>query len=305
MTKLIDLDEYNNPINASAMSEDLIFPEVEESASTITDEERYLAELNSVLKTDNYWPIDQLPTNFEFYESYAKIYARPLKILELKMLGRMDNKTSDHIINEILRKCIVGINHELLYEVDKLFLVIWLRANTFKSTEYDFSFSCPHCENETKTKVSVNDFNIKFLSADNTVLTPIELPDSKHKINIGFSQIKNESPINKLFNQLIEEQELSKAEYDDIKQLVTYAANILSINDQDFSDNASYLGHKYKYVADLSGSDFMVIESHFNKPENLCGMDSFFNVNCAHCDKGREGLAAPVVFHGSFFTPII
>lgn len=308
MTKLIELDENDNPLDSqqTKIPSPPLAQQASPAAPTMTEEEFYLEELNSQLKLDNYWEIDQLPSNFAFYKPYTRIYARPLKILELKMLARMDSRTSDHIINEILRKCVIGIRFEELYEVDKLFIVIWLRTNTFKDVTYDFKFTCPHCESENLSKIGVDQFDIKFLDkGNNTVLEEIELPAKGDKIKIGFSQIKNERFIEAELDRITTNMHLTPEEHSDLKMLVTYAANLISINGVDYSDNNQFISNKYSYLEGLSATDFMKIDGHFTKEENLCGINSFFTVHCEHCEKGKEGLAAPVVFQGSFFTPVV
>ena len=59
---------------------------------------------------DNYWPIDDLPSKFKLYPEGTKIFARPLKVLEVKMLSSLNNDNFHHVITEVLKKSVRGIN---------------------------------------------------------------------------------------------------------------------------------------------------------------------------------------------------
>ena len=70
----------------------------------------------------NYWPIENLPSKYKLYPPGTKLYARPLKVLEVKMLSSLTNENFHHIITEVLKKTVKGIEVENLLVADKLFI---------------------------------------------------------------------------------------------------------------------------------------------------------------------------------------
>ncbi len=52
----------------------------------------------------NYLPIDILPSKYRLYAPNAKILARPLNVLEVKLLASMNEDNYEFVINDILKR---------------------------------------------------------------------------------------------------------------------------------------------------------------------------------------------------------
>ena len=100
-------------------------------------------------KEENYHEITDLPSKYRLYPKGTKIFARPLKVLEVKALASINEDNANYIINDTLSKTIQGITIDDLVVADKLYLVFWLRANTYRESGYVVDFYCRHCESES------------------------------------------------------------------------------------------------------------------------------------------------------------
>ena len=90
-------------------------------------------------------PVDTLPSKYKCYPKGTRIYARPLKVLELKQLATMSEETADEVINSVLSRSTIGLDVGDRVVADKIFLVMWQRAHTYKGVEFSISYVCPDC----------------------------------------------------------------------------------------------------------------------------------------------------------------
>ena len=90
--------------------------------------------VGSEVQGANYYRILDLPSKFKFYPSNVQISARPLKVIEIKKLSALNDTNFNFIINDILSKAISGININKLFIADKIYLLFWLRANTYRDS---------------------------------------------------------------------------------------------------------------------------------------------------------------------------
>jgi|SRR5574344_45674 hypothetical protein len=119
-----------------------------------------------------YWPLNlnDLPSKGRFYQSYTEIFIRPLSFGDMKFLSTLNVTNCVTYINMVLSNCLKlnNINFNDILEVDRKFMVLWIRANSFlnltgyATSGYSTSFVCPYCNTHNEKKIQLDDLNIKY-----------------------------------------------------------------------------------------------------------------------------------------------
>jgi len=234
----------------------------------------------------NYWVIDNIPSRYMLYPEGTKIYGRPLKVLEIKKLSSINESNADYVINEVLRKTIKGINIDDLYVSDKLFIVFWLRANTYRETGYVVDFSCTKCDSESQYHFEIDNLDVQYLDEeyDPEKLIPLK---SGEKVKINFLTVKDNLKIERF-------KEMNTKLLGEIdNEIVNIAEMIKEVDGKKLN-----LLEKYRFVIDMDPGDFSFITNYIEK--NGMGIKPYMNVKCNNC-----GGTAPVgiTFLPSFLFP--
>jgi hypothetical protein len=78
-----------------------------------------------------YWPLNlnDLPSKGRFYQSYTEIFIRPLSFGDMKFLSTLNVTNCVTYINMVLSNCLKlnNINFNDILEVDRKFMVLWIR----------------------------------------------------------------------------------------------------------------------------------------------------------------------------------
>ena len=237
----------------------------------------------------NYWDIDDIPTKYKLYPEGVKLSARPLKVIEVKKLTSITDDNADSVVNDILRKCIRGININDIYSADKLYLLLWLRANSFRDNRYVVDFNCPVCQKDSTYHFDINMVNIDYLS-DNYNNDSVELSNGDN-IKVKLLQIKDEIALSSFETKY---GNLFKHSDDEIdEELLAISYMIDTVNSEKLSDV-----DRYRYLLTLSPEDFSIITTKLN--ELNVGIKSYMNVKCDKC--GGESQVG-ITFHPDFFLP--
>ena len=96
-----------------------------------------------------FFPIVDLPSRYKLYPKGTKIFGRPLRVLEVKQLSQMGEDNSGTVINSVLKSATVGFNVNELLVSDKVYILFWLRANTYRDSGYRVDFECLKCGKES------------------------------------------------------------------------------------------------------------------------------------------------------------
>lgn len=238
------------------------------------------------LQNSNYWEITNLPSRYKLYPEGTKIMGRPLKTLELKKLSSMNDSNANFIINDILKKTIKGINIDDIYIADKLFLILWLRANSFRDSSFRVDFHCDKCETDSDFHFDVDNIEIKYLSDSYNPDKQIVLK-SGHRIKLDFLTIGDENKV----ERFKENNKGSLMEFD--SEMLTIASMISEVDGQRLG-----MFEKYMFVVNLDPQDFTMIVSYVDTFG--MGIQPYMNVKCAKCG-GISQLA--VTFRPEFFFP--
>jgi len=240
-------------------------------------------------KSESFFEIDDLPSRNYFYPEGVVIEGRRLKVLEAKKLASINEVNYNSVINDVLRRCIRGIDINDLLVEDKLFLIFWLRANTYRSSGYEIDFECPLCGGKSSYHFELDKLNVKYLkedfSDDDLVLT---LPESGDVIKYNFLRVRDEKKseqFKKQFGNIVSDLD---SDLVDVTQLID------TINDEKLKpvDVYNYL------IEELNPDDFSYLLSYIK--EKGCGVENYVTVDCPHCGGAPD---IGVVFLGDFFLP--
>ena len=244
-------------------------------------------------KTDtndaNYYKVEGLPSGGKFYPEGTEIYGRPLKVLEVKQLSSINEENADNIINSVLKKAIKGINVDDILIADKLYIMFWLRSNTYKESCYTMKYNCNTCKQDAQFEFLLEHLGIRSIDK---AFTPekltFEMKGNKDRISFSFPVIKQERIA------------------DEFKTNATYITNVdsdivgLCVLIKTINGEQSTMLDKYNYITTLNPMDYAYLISYINKWS--FGINPFVNVTCEHC--GGTSVMG-VSFQGDFWVPEI
>lgn len=239
-----------------------------------------------MMDNSNYWEIKGLPSGGRLYPEGTKILGRPLKVIEIKKISSLTAESAEYVINDILKRTIRGIDIDKLYVADKLFLIFWLRANSYKDSSYVVNFVCNKCEKESSYHFNLNNLTVQYLSDEYDATKDTTLPTG-NKIKIKFLTIGDTNKVERF-------KEINRGALGEIDdELLSLAASISEINGQEKG-----LLEKYNFVLNMSPEDFSYIISYIDKFG--MGVKPELNVTCSICGGAAQVVAG---FSGSFMLP--
>lgn len=241
-------------------------------------------------KDVNYWDIEDLPTKYRLYPSGTKLVARPLKVLDVKKLTSINDENADAIVNDILRKCVRGIDIKELYSADKMYLLLWLRANSFRDNNYVVGYRCNKCEQESSYHFTIDQVNVDYLSDDYSDGKLITMGNGD-EVAVKLLQIKDEISIASFGTKYGSIFANSGEEIDE--ELLSISFMIDTVNGDTLDDVK-----RYNYLLDMSPEDFSKLTTYLN--DISVGVKAFMNVTCEKC--GGESHVG-ITFHPDFFLP--
>lgn len=235
----------------------------------------------------NYWEIKDLPSKGKLYPKNTKIMGRSLKVIEVKKLSSMTEDNADAVLNDVLRRSIKGIEIEDLLVSDKLYVIFWLRANTYREPGYTVDYKCSLCNQDSSYEFSLDNLQVQYLPDD---FTP-------EKLTV---EMKNEDTLEFRMPTVADERKMNKfkisyssilKEIDD--ELISYSIMINRINGKEVD-----ILEKYNYLLDLSPADYSYLTTKIGKFD--CGIKPLLEVKCKKCGGiGPVGIS----FREDFFLP--
>jgi hypothetical protein len=238
---------------------------------------------------DIYDIIEGLPTLGKLYSEGTVIKARPLKVSEVKMLAGMTEDTANNIVNQILERTIRGIDIEDIYTADKMYIMFWLRANTYKESGYEVSFECNECKKTSQYKFELDVLNVKQLTDDDakTLKKEFKLPNGD-KIKFKLLTVKDENDNEKFLKQ----NKTALMNFED--EMVSICRMIDTINGE-----KKGMIDKYMYLSEqLLPTDYAYLESYLENAS--VGLEPTISVKCTKCG-GEADVLLP--FRPDFFLP--
>lgn len=286
--ELKELNDSTKPIEKNELNDDQL---IQKANNPISNDRPLMSEISPpIMEThmdnSNYYSIEGLPSRYRLYKSGTKITGRPLKVIEVKKLSSLMEGNADYIVNDILRRTIRGINVEDILVADKLFLILWLRANTYRDSGYVVDFTCSKCDQDSQYHFDLNNLDVQELSDEYIPDNEITLK-SGNRVNIRFLTIGDE-----LKRSRFKEMNLkSVGEIDD--DLLNISMMLTDLNNPNMS-----MIEKYYWVMNMEPGDFTYIASYIQKYG--MGIKPYVNVKCDNCGgTGPVGIS----FRSDFFLP--
>jgi len=228
----------------------------------------------------NFWLIEDLPSKYMLYPKDTKISGKRLSVPEVKKLAQMNEDNYASVIRFVLSNAIKGIDVDDILIADKLYLIFWLRANTYREPGYDVEFKCNLCKNRSFYEFELDLLKVNYIVSNfnDIKIIPIQ---SAETIEISYCNIKT-------FEAMKEIQKNN--EKIDIESL-DLAANI-KIGDLSLAD-------RYKYLdTELSAEQYSKLNSYLKK--YWIGIDDSVTIPCRLCGGQAQ---VGVTFRRDFFIP--
>lgn len=239
------------------------------------------------MKADDYSKlilIENIPSKYLRYPEGTKLYGRAMDIKQLKKLANMTPANATGIIDDILRGTIKGIAFEDILVSDKLYLILWLRANTYPESGYSVPFFCNQCNSLQTYDFKVDNIGINYIREDMPFEEPLELPGGDF-ITFKYPTIKDEERIKKFRESM--KKSFEKYDSDTLALCMT----VNEINGKSLS-----LLETYEYVSNIKiYSQIKGFVSEFD-----FGISDELAVTCNSCGgTAQVGLS----FREDFFIP--
>lgn len=272
--------EVETPIEQQVPQQSTVMTSSNEAAS-------YTQIQDEVSVTDGFHYIEELPSKYKLYPEETKIYARPLKVLEIKTLSTINDNNINTVVNSVLKKATKGFPIEEMLVADKLYLIFWLRANTYKDSGYVVDFDCTLCEDESTYQFEIDNLDVEEIKPDYDPNKEVILKQSQTRIKWKQLRVKDENTV----KDFAMKHRNSMMKFDD--ELLSVANLITEIN-----GSPKTMLEKYNFLVNLNPIDHAYLESYIRKYE--LGINPIMNVRCEKC-----GGISPVAisFRRAFFVP--
>ena len=133
----------------------------------------------------------ELPSKGKFYRGFTGAKVSPLLFEDEQRILLSKNKGVDPI-NELISKCVTGVNIRDLVPMDKLYLLLKIREVSY-GEDYKFDIPCPKCGANTETIINTNKHITVNFAPDNLEdPREIELPVLKKKAVVRFPRVHEE-----------------------------------------------------------------------------------------------------------------
>ena len=290
--KMVDYDpnEGNNQSSTKQKTEqnkNKEAPDVNENSQPSVSSP--VAKDNSIDSNSVFGSINGLPTGGKLYPDGTKIEGRPLKVQEIKMLSQMTEENANDIVNTILERAITGIEIDNIYSADKLFIMFWLRANTYQESGYNVKFECGKCDSLSEFEFELDQLKIKKLDDEKEefLTKPFKLPNGD-KLTFSLLTVGDEREVQKF----LEDNKNSMMQFDD--DIVNICKMIGTVNGKKMGMISCY-----RYLTDeLDAPNYMYLESYLE--DKSAGLEPLITVKCEKCGGASETM---LPFRPDFFLP--
>lgn len=228
--------------------------------------------------------IDNLPSRYLRYPQGTKLYGRPLEIKELKKLANINAANASTTIDDLLRAIIKGIAFEDILRDDKLYLILWLRANTYPESGFSVPFICPDCDREASFDFKVDNININYIREDMQFEEPVEMPNGDF-IVFKYPTIKDEQRVENFKDSVRK----SYMKYDDETLALTMSINTINGKTMPLLDMYNYISN-VKVYSQIKG---------YTKEFDF-GISELLTVKCNNCGGTAQ---AGLSFREDFVIP--
>lgn len=245
-----------------------------------------------VADKDIHIEIKGLPSGGRFYKNNVgmpiKIKGMPLKVIDAIGLESARNDEDQDIMDDVIARRVIGVSPEDMLEMDRKYVIAWLREQSFQKAPLRRTFQCEECNHINHQRIiSLSDFLIYNLP-DNANPPEFDLPERQERIKLRFERRKDQKRVEDYMRKFASLREVEKSEI----KLYRIASVIEGMS----MDSAMEL------INELSLIDFSVLNTKFEE----CNM-GFSNIALVKCEKEECGHANPIhiPFRDRYFIPRI
>jgi predicted RNA-binding Zn-ribbon protein involved in translation (DUF1610 family) len=134
--------------------------------------------------------IVDLPSKGRFYKDFNGLKITPLLFEDEQKILMSKNKNINPI-NEIISKCIDGVDVNDLLDVDKLYVLLKIKEISY-GPDYKFDIMCPACGANGNSILPIKDIPVNFIPEDVSDPREVLLPVLKAKVKIRFLRTYDE-----------------------------------------------------------------------------------------------------------------
>ena len=239
--------------------------------------------------TSNFFEIKGLPSKGYLYPKGTKILGRPFTVKEVKRLATLNENNYNTIIKDILNSCIRGIDVNTILVSDKIYIIFWLRANTYKDANFTTPYICEHCGRENEFVFDVGQFDFTYLrdqfTEDDLKLTLL----NGDVLELKYLSVSDEDRINQFKQQL----RGGLSEYDDMD--IAVASMLKAINGKPVSMKSGC-----EYLENIDPRSWAQLNSFIGDID--FGVTPEISAKCKY-HKCGEVSQVKVTFRPEFFIP--
>ena len=134
-------------------------PQTGDAIPVDTTKKDILEALTANIRSD--WVEIELPTRNQFYPEGTCVTIRPFAYAEEKMLMTSSKAKNFNIINNLMKRCIQGIDLQELTLADKVYLLFKLREISYGNS-YKVELTCEGCEHPNALDIEINKLHVNY-----------------------------------------------------------------------------------------------------------------------------------------------
>lgn len=243
---------------------------------------------------DIYIPIRGLPSGGRYYRSSMgapiTIKGMPFKVSDAIALHAMQDEENHEVIDDVFRRRIKGVPPEELLEMDRKYILAWLRDQSFSKAPLRRTFICESCGHVNLHRiVSLSDFAIYYLPEDASE-PEFDLPESLIRVKLKFEKRKDVKRVKDHVKKFEGLREISQSEIRNLR--------IAAVIEGKSIETA------LEFMAELSLIDYSVLSTKFDE----CNM-GFTHIAQLKCSNEKEECGhvnlVHIPFHGEYYIPRI
>lgn len=223
-----------------------------------------------------------LPSRGAFYPQEIRV--KKLSTIDIKNLSTLTEDNVNQVINNIISRCVIGIEANNILLADKLWFIFYLRSITYNDIPMELTHTCPKCKATTTYEFKFNSLDIKYLPDDfNGSMT---LP-SGNVLEVVFPTLGMEKQVQYLLNDNNYVQKFDK-------ELLDIACYIKKVNDKVLN-----LVEAYNFLANMDAMDFSYFANKLS--DNNIGVQPLYDYSCPCGTIAKK----KITFSSEFFMPKI
>jgi len=212
----------------------------------------------------------------------------PFKVEDTVALAAMKDEENHEVIDDVFRKRLKGIQPEELLEMDRKYILAWMRDQTFQRAPLRRTFACTHCGHVNLHRIIELDNFVKYVLPDGVSEPEFDLPSCCKRVKLRFEKRRDVIRVKEYIKQFENYRRITET---DVKRF-----RIASVFDGKSLETA------LEFMAELDPIDNAVLNTQFDRCN--MGMTDIAALNCEKEECGNVNLV-PVPFRSEYFVPRI